>query len=453
MNHLSALQGIEGQVVQPGHSDYDSLRTVFYGGIDRHPAFIVRAANTADVARVIAFARETGLELAIRSGGHSLAGHSVSDGGIVLDLRDMRRIEIDAENRTAWAEAGITAGEYTTAAAEYGLATGFGDTGSVGIGGITLGGGVGFLSRKYGLTIDSLLAAEIVTATGEVLQVDAENHPELFWALRGGGGNFGVVTRFKFRLYPVDEIVGGMLILPATAETVAGFVAAAEAAPEELSVIFAVMAAPPMPFVPEAYYGKLIIFGLFVYAGDIANGDEVIAPFRALAEPVMDMVKPIRYLEMYPPEEEGYHPTAVAHTMFVDHVNLAEAETIIEYLNASDAPMRVAQLRVLGGEIARVPAGATAYAHRDAKIMVNVASFYQTEDEKPVRQAWVNRFAAALNQGSSAAYVNFLTDNERLHDAYPQETLDRLRAVKARYDPDNLFRLNYNILPKAEPVT
>src|SRR5918992_4119115 len=208
---------LQGRVIRPDDPDYDEARTVFYGDVDRRPSAIVKVAGADDVARVIAHAREAGLEFAVRSGGHSVAGHGVTEGGIVIDLSDMKKLEIDPERRTAWAETGLTTGEYSAAAARrHGLATGFGDTGSVGIGGITLGGGVCLLVRKHGLTIDDLLAAEIVTADGEVLQVDDEHHPELFWAIRGGGGNFGVATRFKFRLHPLDSFVGGMLFLPAT---------------------------------------------------------------------------------------------------------------------------------------------------------------------------------------------------------------------------------------------
>ena len=191
----------DGRVIAPEDAAYDAARAVFYGSRNRRPAAIVRAKDAADVSRVVTLAREKGLELAVRSGGHSLAGHSVSEGGIVLDLSQMKGLEINVEARTAWAETGLTAGEYTAAVGAHGLATGFGDTGSVGIGGITLGGGAGFLVRKHGLTIDSLLAAEIITADGELLRVDAETHPDLFWAIRGGGGNFGVATRFKFRLH------------------------------------------------------------------------------------------------------------------------------------------------------------------------------------------------------------------------------------------------------------
>src|SRR5688572_24427186 len=235
------------RVIAPGDPDYDKARTVFYGGVDRHPAVIIKVADTNDVVRVVNLARESGLELAVRSGGHSSAGHSVTEGGIVLDLSNMKELQIDPESRTAWAETGLTAGEFTTAAAAHGLAVGFGDTGSVGIGGITLGGGVGYLVRKYGLTIDSLLAADIVTADGQLLRVDAQHHPDLFWAIRGGGGNFGVVTRFRFALHPLESTVGGMLILPATADSIAGFIAAAEAAPDELSTIANVMPCPPLP--------------------------------------------------------------------------------------------------------------------------------------------------------------------------------------------------------------
>jgi FAD/FMN-containing dehydrogenase len=214
--------GVKGRVIVPEDPEYDEARTVFYGGFDRRPAAIVRVANADDVTRVVTLARENGLELAVRSGGHSVAGHSVTEGGIVLDLADMNELRIDPEARTASAETGLTAGEYTTKAGAHGLVTGFGDTASVGIGGITLGGGVGFLVRKHGLTIDDLLDAELVTAGGEQLLVDEGSHPDLFWAIRGGGGNFGVATKFRFRLHQLPAIVGGMLLLPATADVVEG---------------------------------------------------------------------------------------------------------------------------------------------------------------------------------------------------------------------------------------
>jgi FAD/FMN-containing dehydrogenase len=439
----------DGRVVAPGDPGYDQARTVFYGGIDRRPAVIVRPTTPAEVAHVVTLARDSGLELAVRSGGHSPAGHSVSDGGIVLDLGAMNALDIDVAGRTAWAQTGLTAGEYTTAAAAHGLATGFGDTASVGIGGLTLAGGVGYLVRKHGLTIDDLLAAELVTADGRLLQVDDQTHPDLFWAIRGGGGNFGVATRLRFRLHPVDQVVGGILILPATPEGIAGFIAAAAAAPEALSGIANVMVAPPMPMIPTKVHGQLVIMAMLVHAGDLQAGQRAVAPLRALAAPLADLIRPMPYPQIYPPEEGEFHPTAVGHTMFVDTIDQRAAETIIDHLRASDAAVRVAQLRVLGGAMARVPADATAFAHRRSKIMVNLAAFYNGPDDRVVRQRWVEEFAAALRQADQGAYVGFLGDEgqTRVHQAYPGATWKRLVAVKARYDPTNLFRLNQNIPP------
>jgi hypothetical protein len=240
-----------------------------------------------------------------------------------------------------------------------------------------------------------------------------------------------------------------MLLLPASAEIVEGFVAAAEAAPEELSGIGNVMVAPPMPFLPEAAHGKLVMLALLCYAGDAAAAEQALAPFRALAEPIADMLQPMRYADMFMAEEEEYHPTAVSRTMFVDTVDRFVADTVMRHLEASDAPVRVAQLRVLGGAMARVPAEATAFAHRDSRIMVNLAAFYDGPADRAVRQAWVDDFAAALHQDDRGVYVNFLADEgpDQVRNAYPGPTWDRLVEVKRRYDPGNLFRRNQNIPP------
>lgn len=438
-----------GDVIAPGDENYDKARTAFYGGIDHHPAVIIRVRNADEVARVITLAREASMELAIRSGGHSAVGHCVSDGGIVLDLSLMRDLQIDLNTKTAWAEAGMTAGEFTNAVAAHGLAIGFGDTGSVGIGGITLGGGVGYLVRKYGLTIDSLLSAEIVTADGEFLRIDADSHPGLFWAIRGGGGNFGVVTRFNFRLHDVDSVVGGMLILPATADNIASFMSLAEAAPEELSTIANVMIAPPMPFLPEAAHGKPVIMAMLVYAGDLEDGARVVAPFKAIDTPLADMVQVMKYPQIYQPDGEEYHPVAASRTMFIDSVDRSVAQTILDHIATSSAMMAVTQLRVLGGAMARVPVDATAFAHRKSKIMANVAALYTDPTQRATHEAWVADLASALQQSDTGAYVNFLGNEgeERIRAAYPNETWERLAAIKAQYDPTNLFHLNQNIPP------
>jgi hypothetical protein len=442
---------LSGRVIAPGDPDYDEGRKVVMGGVDRRPSAIVRVADATDVVRVVSLARDTGVPLAVRSGGHSGAGHGVIDDGIVLDLRDMRSIDVDVEKRTAWVETGSTAAEVTSLVGRHGLAVGFGDTGSVGVGGITLGGGIGYLVRAHGLTIDSLLAADIVTADGELLRVDADTHPDLFWAIRGGGGNFGVATQLQFRLQPVDRVVGGLLVLPATRDTVAGFIAEAEAAPEALSTIANVMNCPPMPFVAEEHHGKLVILAMVCHAGPVEAGERAMAPFRSLATPIADMVRPMAYPEVYPPDDPDYHPLAVARTLFVDTIERSAAETIVERIEASDASLRVAQLRVLGGAASRVPVEATAYAHRRSRILVNVAAFYDGPDDRLVRDGWVTDVAAALRQGDAGAYVNFLGDEgeARIRAAYPGPTWDRLAAIKGRYDPANLFRGNQNIPPAA----
>src|SRR5690606_19514095 len=259
------------------------------GQFDRRPAAVIRPANAADVAAVVNFARATDLALAVRSGGHSVPGFSSVDAGLVIDLRDLNGIEIDAGARTALLGTGLSVGDVTAALEPHKLIIGFGDSATVGIGGLTLGGGVGYLSRKHGLTIDSLLGAEVVTANGDIIVTDEVHHPDLFWALRGGGGNFGVVTRMKFRVHPLESFIGGPLILPATPEVIAGFVAAAEAAPDELTTIAMAMPAPPLPFLPAEIVGQTVFLAMMAYAGDAAGADRALAPFRALATPIADL--------------------------------------------------------------------------------------------------------------------------------------------------------------------
>jgi FAD/FMN-containing dehydrogenase len=448
---IEKLRGdVTGEVLTPAHPRYDEIRTVFLGDIDEHPAVIVRVADALDVARVIAAARETGRDLAVRSGGHSPAGHCTTTGGIVLDLRDMHGLEIDAEGRTAWAQTGLSAGEYTTAVAGLGLATGFGDTASVGIGGITLAGGIGFLVRAQGMTIDSLLGAEVVTADGEIRSVDEDHEPDLFWAIRGGGGNFGVATRFRYRLHPLEQVVGGLLFLPATPETVRRFIEEAQAAPDEVSTIANVMLAPPMPFIPEERHGEPVIMAFVVHAGGGDAGERAAAPFRAIAEPLADLVGPKPYPDIYLPEDPDYHPIAVTRTAFVDQIEGATIETILERIESSRPRMRVTQIRPLGGAMARVPNEETAFAHRDRRFMVNVASLYEQRDEAPEHEAWVNDLLGVLRRDQPAgAYAGFLAEEgaERIREAYPGSTWERLAAIKDHYDPSNLFHRNQNIPP------
>jgi FAD/FMN-containing dehydrogenase len=439
---------LSGELITQQDPGYDDARQVFFKGIDRRPLAVARVAGADDVARLVTLARENGFELAVRSGGHGRAGYGTSDGGIVVDLSAMKSLDIDADARTAWVETGITAGEYTVATGERGLATGLGDTGSVGIGGITLAGGIGFLLRKNGLTIDDLLATEVVTADGELVRASEESEPDLFWAIRGGESNFGVATRFQLRLHEISEIVGGMLILPATPEVIVRFLEAADAAPEELSTIANVMIAPPMPFVPEEAHGKPVVMALMAHVGPPDQADGVIAPFRALADPLADMVRPIRYPELY--EGEGPEVRYASGTnFFADSLEPAGAEAILEQLHQSTAMMKAVQLRVLGGAMARVPADATAFAHRDRRLFVNIAAMHMDPAERETHDTWVAGLAGALGKDGAGGYVGFLgeEDEATIRAAYPGPTWDRLRALKRRYDPDNLFHLNHNIPP------
>ena len=439
---------LDGELITPQDGAYEESRRVFFKGIDRRPLAVARVADADDVVRVVTAARETGLELAVRSGGHSRAGYGTSDGGLVIDLSGMNSIEIDDEERSAWVGTGATAAQYTVATGERGRVTGLGDAGSVGIGGITLAGGIGFLARRNGLTIDDLLAAEVVTADGEVVQASEESDPELFWAIRGGESNFGVATRLQLRLHEISEIVGGMLILPATPETISGFLEAADAAPEELSTIANIMIAPPMPFLPEAAHGKPVVMAQMAYVGPPDQAEGVLAPFRALAEPLADMLRPMRYPELYEgPEQEAQ--SAAGTNFFADSLGAEAAAGILEWLPNSTAPMRAVQIRVLGGAMARTPNDATAFAHRDRGMLVNVAAMYMDPAEKETHDGWVEGIAGALGKNGAGGYVGFLgeDDEETIRAAYPGGNWERLRGLKRRYDPDNLFRLNHNIPP------
>lgn len=439
---------LQGKIILPSHPEYDRSRALAHAQFDHRPLLVVRVANAADIADALDFTRANHLEVAVRSGGHSTCGHSVCEGGVVIDLRDLQTLEISKDNMTAWIGTGLTAGEVTNALEPHNLIIGFGDAPSVGVGGLTLGGGVGYFVRKHGLTIDSVLAAEVVTANGDILIADAGQNTDLFWALRGGGGNFGVVTKFQFRLHPLPEFTGGPMIMPATPEVLAGIVSAAEAAPEELSTILMVMPAPPLPFLPPQAIGRTVIIAMMAYAGPAAAAQQALAPFRALATPLADLVRPAPFGSMYLPEAPGPKPTVSVRGLFMDGMSLAQARQVLAQVERCDAPMRMAQIRILGGAAARVPNDATAYAHRQKRIMTAFLAMDGSPAAAIRHDQWAADCVKALPQGSDGAYVNFLGhESERLAAAYPGATWDRLRQIKRQYDPENLFRLNQNIPP------
>jgi FAD/FMN-containing dehydrogenase len=448
-------RSLSGTILRPGSEGYDEAREIHSALAVKRPLVIVRAADAEDVARTVTLAAETGIELAVKSGGHSIPGHSNTD-GILLDLGAMRGLHIDPEQRLAWAQPGLTAGEYTVAAAAHGLATPFGDTASVGIAGLTLGGGIGFLVRKHGLTIDNLVAVELVTADGRILVASEDVNADLFWAIRGGGGNFGIVTRFQYRLVPVGMTLSGALFLPLTRDVLRGLVPAAAAAPEELSTIALVMPAPPLPFVPEEHHFKPSVVLMFVHASDdIDAGQAALAPFRALATPLAEAAFPMPYPGIYEFTAAGAERTnEVVRSLFLDTLDDAAVETILARSAAPSSPMAMTQIRVLGGAMARVPAEATAFAHRGAGVMIALLTVFPDASELPIHEAWTQSYFEELAPKATGVYSNFLADEgeRRVREAYPSETYARLAEVKRRYDPTNLFRLNQNIRPAAGPA-
>lgn len=440
---------LRGALIRPTDEAYDGLVGVWNTAFQGRPAAIVRVADAADIAAAIAYACRNELEIAVRSGGHSMAGHSSGEGVLVIDTRELRGLHIDLDQGIVWAGAGLTAGDVTDALSEHGMAVPFGDTASVGLGGLTLGGGIGYLARKYGLAIDSLLAAEIVTADGEVRMVSATEHPDLFWAIRGGGGNFGIVTRFCYRLSPVGEqVLGGALFMPGTRDVIRSLVPIASSAPDELTVIGELMAAPPLPFLPDEHVGKPTLVLLFVYAGDPEKGRAAIAPFREVAAPYAEVVEAMPYAGIYEFSREAEVPgPSTSRSLFMDVLDDESVDAIVDaFASAPEGAM--VQLRAFGGAMSRVPADATAFAHRSAAVQVTVINGLG-DSAAAAATAWNRELFAALEPKSSGVYVNFLEDegDARIRAAYPNGTYERLAAVKRRYDHYNVFRRNQNIRP------
>lgn len=442
---------VRGEVITPEQpTEYAVARRVEAASPDVRPLAVVRARDVADVQTVVSTARESGLVLAVRGGGHSAAAHGTVDGGLVLDLSGLAQLTIDPQGRTARAGAGLTAGQYARATGEHGLTTAFGDTAAVGIAGLTLGGGLGLLSRRYGMSIDALLGAQVVTADGRVRQIDAEREPDLFWALRGGGGNFGVVTDLTFRLDEVPETTGGLLVLPATPATLAGFLAAAQEAPRELTTIVTVLPCPPVPFIAPQHHGIPVLFTSLVHVGPPEQAQQAIAPFRALAPPLADLVRPAPYADLLGWEQ--IPPAQFAsRTNFLDHLEETDAGRLLGAVADGPGPMRLVQLRVLGGAVADVAPEATAFGFRDRRMVSYLACMGTGADGMDQAESWADSTLGVLDQGDPAAFVNFVGLGPlTARDAYPAATWERLGAVKAEYDPGNLFRHNHNI-PPADP--
>jgi len=444
------IPGFKGDVIVPGDADYEVARLAGNAACDAHPALVARAADGADVAAVVRWARTTGQTLAVRSGGHSVAGHSTGDGLAVLDLGVLNGIGIDESGETAWVGPGVTAGAFTRAAFELGGAVSFGDTGTVGLGGLIPGGGIGWLVRKYGLTIDSLLAAEIVTADGELHTIGAERDADLFWAIRGGGGNFGVVTRYRLALNPIGEVLHGMLLIPATAETLRDVLLFGYRAPGDLTLMPYVMAIPPMDEVPASEHGRLGLWVDTLWAGYKDEGQAVLGSLRAIAPALMDDIKPKPYPAVYR-EPSGQRSPWTSSSIYLDDVDDRVFDTVAEALSKAPPGDNLAILRVLGGAASRVPNDATAYGWRDRRFLVWLVADYPGVEGADAASyaAWAREARSSLNSLGSGAFVNFMgaDDPQSVAACYPTDTFARLREIKRRWDPHNLFRHNHNIPP------
>jgi FAD/FMN-containing dehydrogenase len=450
--HASDLgRRFRGQVITPSASEYGRARRVRNAAVDRHPAAIVRPTDADDVAIAVVHAQERGLPLVVRAGGHSVAGHGTGDGALLLDLSPMRDVEIDAAGATAWAGAGILAGEYTATTQALGLVTPFGDTGSVGVAGITLGGGVGWLVRKHGMTIDSLLAVEIVTADGRRRTASVTEEPDLFWAVRGAGANFGVVTRLQFRLHPLDGVLAGDILLPATRDVLRSIVPQLLAAPDELTAMPMIMRAPPDPAIPGEHHGRLVVKLSVAWSGALDAGERALAPLRALGTPISDSVAWQSYPALFSPVDRDAEPMwgLSSRGLFLDDLDDVTIEVIERRLADAEAPDALVQLRVLGGAMARVPGDATAFGWRNRSALLWLITPYEEIGRAAEHEAWTAAFHADLPLDGAATYVNFMGDEgaDAVPRAYPASSYARLRELKRRYDPDNVFRANHNIPP------
>ncbi len=442
---------LTGELITSDSIDYDTARTTIFGALARPLAF-ARVANAEDVVAVVTFAQEHGIPLSVRSGGHSLAWLSVVDGALVVDFTRMKLVMVDPETRTARVQPGATSGDLAGPANAHGLALTTGDTHSVGMGGLVTGGGIGFIVRKYGLAIDNLLSAQVVTAAGEIVTASETEHPDLFWAIRGGGGNAGIVTEFTFQLAPVGQVLGGDLMLPATPEVIRGYLDYVVAAPEDLTTIANLEHAPPAPHVPPDRVGELVLSILLVWTGDLEAGERALAPLRALADPVADAIAPMPYPGIYDFTAFAAEPhNASIRSMFADAISDDAIAAILTAMDTASSPFSLVQLRGLGGAFARVDPDATAFAHRDRNYFVAIIGIWaDPEEDRALHEAWTAALWEAIRHEGQGVYVNFLEEEgeARIREAYPEATYTRLARVKAAYDPENLFRHNQNVPPK-----
>ncbi len=454
---IAGLQdGFRGELIRPEDPGYEDARKVWNGSIDRFPALIARCAGVADVIAAVKFAKDNGLLVAVRGGGHSYPGHSVCDGGLVIDLSLMKGIRVDPEARTVRAQAGALLGELDRETQAFGLAVPSGIVTHTGLSGLTLGGGINWLQRKYGLAIDQLLSVDLITAEGEFVKASASENPELFWGLRGGGGNFGIVTEFEFRLNPVGPIVlAGPIFWPIEdAPNVLRFYHEwIKEAPDELMTIVSCRKAPSLAFVPQELHGKLVVGVVCCYAGPVEEGEKVVKQLKEFGSPVLDLCVSKPYLAhqaMFDPSfphGRWYYIRACDIAQLTDEI----IDITVDHALRINSPFSALTLWQRGGAVARVGEEETAFGGRSAGHTFNIAGITESEAGFEEERQWSRNFWSALEPYHTSVYVNFLMEDgeEQIRQAYGAKKYDRLKALKRRYDPDNLFRLNHNIRPTA----
>lgn len=446
---------LRGELLRPSEDGYDVARKIWNGMIDRHPALIVRCASVSDVISAVNFARTNNLLVAVRGGGHNAAGHAVCDDGVMIDLSRMKGFRIDPVRRTtARAEPGLTWGEFDHEAQAFGLAVTGGIQSTTGIAGFTLGGGFGYLARKYGLTCDNLLSADVVTADGKLLTASPFENADLFWGIRGGGGNFGIVTSFEFRLYPVGPVLGGRLLysLAKANEVLRFYRDWVSYEPNESFSIAAFLTAPTAPNLPKRIHGTPVLAIIVCYAGPIEQGERLLEPLRKFGPPEADLIGLVPYTTLQtmldaanPPGFQNYWKAE-----YIKGMSDKTIETLIAFAAQKASPMSKILFSHLGGAISGVGEDETAYAYRSAPFLLNINAMWSDPTEKDKHIGWARDFWTAMHPGSAGgAYVNFLSEEgeDRVKAAYSPRTYERLVALKNKYDPTNFFRLNQNIKP------
>jgi FAD/FMN-containing dehydrogenase len=460
MTALSTMQipGFRGDVIAPDHDGYDDARAVWNGTVDRRPRLIARCSGTADVAAAVRFARDRDLEIAVRSGGHNVAGTAVCDDGIVIDLSAMRAVTVDPVERTARVQGGALWADVDHETQRHGLATTGGTVSHTGVGGLTLGGGIGWLMRKHGLTVDNLVEAEVVTAEGDIIRPSANDHPDLFWALRGGGGNFGVVSSFRFTLHPLGPtVMAGPVFWAAedTTDVLRFYREFVTDAPDELGNVIRLGTIPPWPAVSEELHFQPAIAVASCYAGPVEDGERAVRALRQFGTPLVDLVGPTLYVDHQSsiddtvPHGRHYYWKATDLTGMSDEV----IDIVAEHAYGATSPRSYAAIFHMGGAVARAPRDATAYPSRDAEHNIIIDAGWLPDQDNTVRAsetAWAREFLAALQPHRAGVYVNFLDsddDTSRVREAYGDDIYRRLAEVKAKYDPENVFHNNKNIQP------